>query len=129
MTEKTEQTDDVAKLAKLIEGQKVAMLVTEDDTGALRARPMWTQQVQFDGRLWFFTSDDSGKVHEVEGGKHVNVSYVDAQHDRYLSISGRAVLVKDKQKAEQLWNPLYKAWFPEGLNDPKLALLRIDVEK
>jgi general stress protein 26 len=34
-------------------------------------------------------------------------------------------MVRDKQKAEELWNPAYKAWFPKGLDDPDLALLKV----
>jgi general stress protein 26 len=44
-------------------------------------------------------------------------------------VSGRAELVLDKQKMAELWNPVYKAWFPKGLEDPEIALLRVKVEK
>jgi general stress protein 26 len=36
--------------------------------------------------------------------------------------------VHDKGKMKKLWNPLYKAWFPKGLDDPDICLLRIRVE-
>ena len=50
-------------------------------------------------------------------------------HEAYLSISGRAEVVKDKAKIEELWSPVLKAWFPEGLDDPHLCLLKIPVEQ
>ncbi len=30
---------------------------------------------------------------------------------------------------EELWRPAYRAWFPQGLDDPPLALLKMDVEQ
>jgi len=50
------------------------------------------------------------------------------KHERYVSVSGRARLVRDPAKAKELWSPLLKAWFPGGLDDPRLALLRIGVD-
>jgi general stress protein 26 len=118
---------DVKKLAKLIHGIDFCMMTTVGDDGSLHSRPMATQRDEFDGTLWFFTEADAGKVFEVEHDRQVNLSYADPRTHRYVSISGRARLVRDKEKAKELWNPMYKAWFPQGLDDPKLALLAVDV--
>lgn len=126
---KTETNSDLEKLGKLIRDQKVAMLTTTEEDGTLRSRPMFTQQLAFDGSLWFFTGMDTSKVHEIEQEQHVNVSYSDADKNHYVSVSGTATVLRDRKKSEQLWNPLYKAWFPEGLDDPNLALMKIDVLK
>jgi general stress protein 26 len=119
--------EDVEKLAKLIRGIKFAMLTTAMPDGTLRSRPMATQQAPFDGSLWFFTYFHSGKVDEIEHDQHVNVSYADPSGNRYVSVSGRAAIVRDRQKAGELWSELHRAWFPQGLDDPNLALLRVDV--
>jgi general stress protein 26 len=126
----TERTEAIKKLRDLIKGINIAMLTTVDESdGTLRSRPMGTQQVEFDGDLWFFTRASAPKVGEVEREQQVNVSYADAGHNRYVSVSGTAHLVRDRKKNQELWNPLFKAWFPEGLDDPDLALLRVAVEK
>lgn len=119
---------DIAKLAELIKGIRITMLTTEEADGTLRSRPMATQSEEFDGTLWFFTDDTSPKVGEIEQNRRVNLSYADPSHQRYVSVSGRAEIVHDKAKAKELWNPAYKAWFPEGLDDPKLGLLKVTVE-
>jgi len=119
--------DDVSKLAELINGIEIAMLTTMTADGTLRSRPMATQQGPFDGTLWFFTQEPSGKTDELRGDRHVNVSYADPKAQRYVSVSGTAEVVRDRRKAEELWNPMYKAWFPEGVDDPSLALLRVQV--
>ena len=38
-------------------------------------------------------------------------------------------MVRSKTKNEQLWNPLAKAWFPKGLEDPDLVLVKIQVNQ
>ena len=128
MSDSTTQSDDVKKLEKLIKDMKFAMLTTACSDGSLRSRPMATQMPEFDGTIWFFTSDDEPKVREIRANPNVNVSYADPDKNNYVSVSGRASLVKDKAKAKELWNVFYRAWFPEGLDDPKLALIRVDVD-
>jgi general stress protein 26 len=121
--------EGVRKLGEMIKDIDFAMLTTVDNDGTLRSRPMSTQQVEFDGDLWFFTRASSHKVDEVERDQHVNVSYAKPEDQRYVSVSGRAQLVRDKAKIKELWNPILKAWFPDGLEDPDLALLKINVEQ
>src|SRR3954463_2099466 len=123
------ETNDVQKLAKLIKGIKVAMLTTQDDDGTFRSRPMATQDEEFDGTLWFFTQIDSHKVTEIDRQHQVNLSYADSGDNRYVSISGLATLVRDRAKIDELWSPVLKAWFPDGKDDPNIALLRVDVQK
>lgn len=121
--------DEIKKVAELIKDVKIAMLTTVDQDGSLHSRPMATQQAPFDGDLWFFTDGRSAKIDEVQNEQRVNVSYANPDDSRYVSVSGRAVLIRDQKKARELWNPIYKAWFPEGLDDPNLALLNVSVEK
>jgi general stress protein 26 len=120
---------DIEKIRDLIKGIRFAMLTTIDEDGSLRSRPMATQEAEFDGDLWFFTAAGSPKVDEVERDERVNVSYAAPDDNRYVSLSGTARLVRDGTKAKELWTPALKAWFPEGLDDPDLALLRVRVEK
>lgn len=55
-------------------------------------------------------------------------STVNVDDSRYVSLSRRAEVIQDKAKTEELWNPLYRAWFPKGVNDPDLVLLKVKVE-
>lgn len=120
--------ESIKKLGEFIEDIDFCMLTTIDN-GVLRSRPMSTQEFGFDGELWFFTSDKTHKVEEIEKDSRVNVSYAKPDNNVYVSVSGTAKLVKDKAKIEELWNPILKAWFPEGLDDPTLALLRVSIEE
>jgi general stress protein 26 len=119
---------DRAKIAELIKDVRICMLTTAEGDGTLRSRPMATQELKggFDGVLWFFTEIDSGKVDEVERERHVNLAYSKPGDQVYVSISGNARVVRDRAKAAELWTPFLKAWFPKGLEDPQLALLRVE---
>src|SRR5438552_2565870 len=118
MQDTTEQSKHIEKLAELIKGIRIAMLTTTDADGSLHSRPMATQEAPFDGELWFLTGQRSHKVQEIDRDHHVSLSYADPGDNCYVSVTGTARLVKDRKKAEELWNPLYKAWFPKGLDDP-----------
>ena len=120
----------IEKLGSLIDDVRVTMMTTVDpQSGALHSRPMATQQTAFDGTLWFFTGKDSHKVEEVEEDHDVNLAYAEPDDNHYVSVSGTARLVTDQGKMEELWHPVLKAWFPGGLDDPDLALLKVDVEQ
>ena len=67
-------------------------------------------------------------MEDLQRNPHVGLSYAAPDKDLYLSVSGRAKLVHDRSKAEELWNVFAEAWFPDGVEDPNLALLRVDVE-
>lgn len=124
-----EATTALEQLREKIKGIRIAMLTTIDEDGALHSRPMATQEVETDGDLWFFTAAGSTKAGEVGRDQRVNLSYADPDDQRYVSVSGTGRLVRDPAKAKELWNPILKAWFPKGLDDPELALLRVDIEK
>ena len=117
------------RLATMIRGINVAMLTSRAADGSLRSRPMVSPDVEFDGTLWFFTQGGSDKAAEVALNPQVNVSYVSAAEHRYVSLSGRAILVDEPEKKKELWSPEHRPWFPQGLDDPDLKLLRIDVER
>jgi general stress protein 26 len=120
--------EGIDKIKELTEGIDFCMLTTMDG-GVLRSRPMSTQQFEFNGDLWFFTSDNTHKVDEIEKDNRVNVAYSKPEDNKYLSLSGKAEVIKDKAKIEELWSPVLKAWFAEGMDDPHLCLLKIPVEQ
>jgi general stress protein 26 len=119
----------VKKLGELIKDIKFAMFTTVDEEGVLRSRPMTTQQMEFDGDLWFFTYVDTAKVDDVRQYQQVNVSYAEPDDQRYVSVIGSAEVVDDRDKMEELWNPAYKAFFPDGLSDPRLRLIKVTVSE
>lgn len=125
------QTDH-EKLASMIKDINFTMLTTIGENGHLHTRPMATMDFgsveQFDGNLWFFTRKDSLKVHDIVEDKEVSLAYSHPTTQRYVAVNGFASVVMDKTKMAELWTPTLKAWFPEGLEDPEIALIKVTVE-
>lgn len=119
--------EQLQKVADLVEEIKFAMLTTEEADGTLRSRPMATMQMDASGALWFFTALSSPKIEEAEHHRQVNLSYARIDKQDYLSVSGTAAIVRDKEKMQSLWTPWIKPWFPQGLDDPDLVLLKVTI--
>lgn len=121
---------DYEKLREMIKDIDLCMLTTVDESDDLHSRPMsLNSDVDEQGNLWFFTSSNSHKASEIERTPNVNVSFIDTRKQHYVSISGTAELVRDKQKIKELWKPVLKAWFPDGPDQPDVALLKIKMTK
>ena len=117
------------KIQELISSIKVGMLVTLDDgQGAMYARPMQTQEMDADGCLWFFSREDTDKDYEIRQDALVNVSYADSNNSNFVSVSGKANVVHDKAKMEELWSPIMKAWYPQGLETPGISLIKVEID-
>jgi general stress protein 26 len=71
---------------------------------------------------------DTLKVNEIKEARSVNLAYADPDAHRYISISGKAKVIENREKMKELWRPSLLAWFPEGLRDPQIGLIQIKVE-
>ena len=119
------QPDPREKLHAMIKDIRIAMLTTIDTDGSLRSRPMYTTEAEGDGDLWFFTQASSHKTAEISRDGHVNLAFADPSHQNYVSVAGEAEIVRDREKARALWREPFRTWFPEGTDDPDMALLRV----
>jgi general stress protein 26 len=129
MSEATEHPNE--HLWKMIEDIRFAMFTTRSQSGHLHSRPMTTQNARRDEAgnvLWFFMSRSSDPVAELQQQPQVNVAYGDPGKDSWVSVSGTAEVVDDPQQKEALWNKMTEAWFPDGPQDPDVALVRVRIE-
>lgn len=125
------EMNDTEKLLSYVKDIKFAMLTTVSPDGTIHSRPMGTLRMSvedFDGNIWFFSKKNSFKNHDIETEQNVNLAYADPSSQKYVSVTGKAFVSQDRQKMEKLWNPILKAWFPEGLEDPEISLIGIRVE-
>ena len=124
------RTDQQAKdkVLELIKDVRIAMMASRGDNGQMHARPMATNTVKFDGSLWFYTDIDSPKIHEIEHDPEVLITYSDDDKQHYVSVSGRASVVQDARKSKELWSEGLRTWFPKGSDDPRIALIKVDVD-
>lgn len=118
-----------AKIAELVKGIRIAMMTTLATDGTMSSRPMAVQDTPFNGTLWFLTRIGSEKVEETSEDQHVTLTFADPKDSKYISLKGVASVSQDRSKIKELWNPLYKAWFPKGEDDPEIAVLRVEVSE
>lgn len=117
-------TTPEVKLNDLLNEFGVAMLVTRGLDGDLRGRPMALAEARPDGSLWFATDRHSAKVDELARDNHVVVTM--QSKTKFVSLSGTATAVDDRETLARLWKVEWKVWFPGGKDDPNIVLLRVD---
>jgi len=126
-----EKTKD---LFKMIDEIKLAMLTTVRSDGSLVSRAMYTNDRHPQGTLWFFTNNESCKMDELEQENNVNVAYVNHSTGEWVSISGKAKIVRDKSTIRDFYNSNVKAWLGDlndgvrdgSTEDPRLALISVE---
>ncbi|QHS21792.1 pyridoxamine 5'-phosphate oxidase family protein [Virgibacillus sp. MSP4-1] len=116
--------DDMDILWKLIKDVDTAMLTTATEEG-LVSRPMRTQEVEFDGDLWFFTKKDTDKFDQIVHNQDVNVAYVG---ESYVSVRGTAEIVEDSGKKKELWSKVHEKIMQTSYDDPNIILIKVKVE-
>ena len=114
----------VKKFKKLVNEINVCMFITNNQDGD-HTRPMATVEVEENGTLWFFTDIRSIKVEEISINHSAHLVYAHPGKESYLDVWGEASVVTDKQTKKDKWTPIIKAWFPNGVDDPNLALLKV----
>ena len=116
--------NDIETIDAIIKKTRFATVTTRTSGGDLVSRPLAVLQHDFDGTVWFFTADPSPKADDVRHDEHVNVAYVDGAS--VVSLAGTATISRDQARIDEWWNPWVEAWFPDGKDDPSVALLRVD---
>ena len=117
------------KVFSLIKDIRISMLATHSPEGFMHARPMAARVEEKDGTFWFYTSRTGAVVDELRADPRVLLSYSEPSDQNYVSISGRGAVVDDRAKAKELWSEHMRTWFPKGVDDPDLILIRFDAER
>jgi len=118
-------TEAVKKLRDLCEKAKNCFFCTSiSSSGPFNTRPMAVQKIDEDGTCWFLSAVDSIKNKEVLADPYIQLLFQASTHSGFVSLSGRAEISTDKLKIKELWEPLLKTWFTEGLDDPRISVIK-----
>lgn len=117
----TQTSPDHELLCKLITPMSVGMMTYLDAAGVLVSKPMSPLEIDDQGALWFFTERHSEKMEHL---KMLNLSFADPSSATYVSMSGHGEMHIDKAHIEDLWSPLFRIWFAEGIESDRLSLLK-----
>ena len=119
-------TEGVNKLKELVSDINICLFCTnlKTDDGAT-CRPMAAQLVCDQGNVWFFSEKNSDKNKEITENENVQLFFSHPAKSSYLIVNGKAEIIFDKVKVDELWSPLVKTWFPEGKDDPNISVIKV----
>ncbi len=120
-----QRNEAVAKIQELVKHNGICMFTSSIGEVPLQTRPMSTQEVDDDGNFWFFSSKESHKNSEVSDDPRVQLLYANTSQSEFLTVYGKATILHDRKKIEEMWSPIVKAWFQEGKDDPDLTLIKV----
>ena len=111
------------KIKELAEDIKTCMFCTYKNT-KLESRPMSVQEIDDNGHLWFLSDKNSNKNSEIKENPTVEIFFAE-NHDKFLSLHGKANISYDRDKIKELWNPIAKVWMQGGADDPNLSVIQV----
>ena len=124
--ENLQGTEAVKKIKELTGKAPSCFFCTEIETGKpFITRPMSVQKVDDDVSLWFLSSNDSHKNDEIQNDSAVQLLFQGSSYSDFLSLYGTATISEDKEKIKELWNPMLKTWFTEGIDDPRISVIKV----
>lgn len=115
------------KIKELAESAKTCFFCTAiEPDKPFSTRPMAVQKVDEDGNFWFLSAIDSNKNQEVENNHDVQLLFQGSSYSDFLNIYGKATITQDKEKIKELWDPSIKTWFTEGVDDPRISVIKVE---
>lgn len=116
----------VAKIRELAKQASSCFFCTNITSGrAFATRPMSVQKIDEEGNLWFLSASDSHKNKEIAENPNIQLLFQGSAHSDFLTLYGHAEISRDRQKIDELWEPIIKTWFTEGKDDPRITVIRV----
>jgi general stress protein 26 len=125
----------LADVSKEMRDIDIAMLSTRTQGGAIAARPMSNNRdVDYDGDCFFFTSERTRTIEDIERGSDVGLSYVGSKgllgRSRvFISIEGKAELFRDRSAFRNHWSKDLDEWFPNGIDTPGIVMIKVHASR
>jgi len=115
----------IAKLKELCDG-KACFFCTDITAGQpFATRPMSVQKIEADGSLWFLSASDSYKNKEIKADAAVQLLFQGSSYSDFATLHGYATISTNKEKIKELWQPILKTWFTEGVDDPRITVIKV----
>lgn len=123
--ENLDKKEGILKLKKMVDDVKFCFFCTDlkDENGAI-STVMTAQDVDDEGNIWFFSGLDSDRNRDIKANKNIQLYFSSPEKNSYLSVNSEAHIVMDKLKMKELWNPLLKIWFKDGIEDKNISLIK-----
>jgi general stress protein 26 len=92
-------------------------------------RPMSVQKVDEEGNFWFLSASDSQKNQEIKADSTVQLLFQGSANSDFLSIYGKATIYVDRELIKELWEPIDKTWFTDGVDDPRITVIKVETKQ
>ena len=118
-----DEANHISRAWDIIEKTRIGMLTTQYD-GGLRARPLEARADRDAGLIWFVTDVRGGKDDKIRADRDIGLVFIDEEDRAYFSITGRASVTRDTDKAQEIWKKTDGIWLQGGPDDPNVRVLR-----
>lgn len=115
----------VMQLKEIVDHQHACLMVTMPKNEHPHCRPMAVAEVDAQGNFWFVILQDSDKCADLLADNSVHLYFTNPRAQEYLSVQGHGEVVDDRARVQRLWNPIAKAWVPEGSDNEDLRMLKV----
>lgn len=117
--------DISAKMKKL----DICMFTTVGGLGSMSSRPMSNNgEVEYDGHSYFFTWEKSRLAKDIMANPQVSLSF-EAPKQLFISVAGKARLIRSRSKMEPFWLKELEQWFKEGIDTPGLVMIHVKANR
>jgi general stress protein 26 len=118
--------DALDKIRELVKKAEICFFCTASPVeGSCGVRPMAVQEMDGEGNLWFLSPDDSHKNLEIARDPSVRLYFQGSGHSDFLLLNGTASISRDDAKIRELWEPVIRTWFTEGVEDPRITVIKV----
>ena len=117
--------DAIKKMKDMAEEIKICMFCTYNAQQVMETAPMSANQIDDDGTFWFLSTKDSTRNTDIQANSATDLIFSQPGKENYLSVHGKSEVLYDKNKIDDLWNPIVKTWFTEGEDDPRITAIKI----
>jgi general stress protein 26 len=116
----------IKKIKEMVEQAETCFFCSAVVTGESNGdRPMHVQDVDDEGNLWFLSARDSRKNQELAMDPSVRLYFQGSKHSDFMQLNGTATISTDREKIKELWSPIAKTWFTEGVDDPRISVIKV----
>ena len=103
----------IATAQEIMKAARYCALITLDSNGRVHARTMDPFPPEENMVVWLATNPKSRKVAEIRRHHHVTLYYFVRDDQAYVTISGRARIVRDAAEKARHWKDEWKDFYPD----------------
>lgn len=115
----------ISDVQERLDGVRTAMVTSLDERGTLSSRPVTLQEIDVNGDVWFLVDAKASWVGPIDAAP-VNASVSDS--DVWVSLAGRASVIREETRIQQLTNRVTEAFFAKDADPVALCVVTDRIE-